>query len=149
MRVVPSYQAQARWSKRWQSGSGVLSAQADARLSPGAAVLTWPARWRRGIESDIQTQSRDEGNGYPEGLAEMEQVPDSVAAVPHQHQWPAGQPSAELQDHLASPVRELLVGASLPPVISFRGRQHREEGQSPAPSSVAQPHLSSNCLESQ
>ena len=35
----------------------------------------------------------------------MEQVQDSVAAVPHQHQWPAGQPSAELQDHLAGPLQ--------------------------------------------
>ena len=76
---------------------------------PGAAVLTWPARWRRGIEPGVQTQSGDEDNGFPEGLAEMEQVQDSVAAAPHQHQWPAGQPAAELQDHLTGPVRELCV----------------------------------------
>ena len=76
---------------------------------PGAAVLTWPARWCRGIESRVQTQSGDEGNGFPEGLAEMEQVQDSVATVPHQHQWPARQPATELQDHLAGPVRKLYV----------------------------------------
>ena len=53
--------------------------------------------------------------------------------------WPA----AQLRDHLAGSIGELLTGTIPPLVIPFRGRQDSEEGQSPTspgPGYVAQPH---------
>ena len=55
-------------------------------LHPGPAH---PARFtgRRGcVEGGIQAQPGDEGNRIAEGLTGMEQVQDSVAAIPHQYQ---------------------------------------------------------------
>ena len=56
--------------------------------SPGA-FQWWPAilprltvrRWS--IQSRVQAQSGDEGDGLAQGLAAMEQVEDGVAIVPH------------------------------------------------------------------
>ena len=78
-----------------------------------------------------------------EGLAEVEQVQDGIAIVAHHHQGAMGQPAAQQQDHLASPVGEFLVPASLPLVIAFRWRQRGEQGQGPEPSrpgDASQPH---------
>ena len=66
-------------------------------LDPGAAVLT-AARRPGLVERGIQPQPGDEGNGLSQGLAEVEQVHDGVAAVGHQHQGPVGQPPAQLED---------------------------------------------------
>ena len=61
----------------------------------------------------------------------MEQIQYGVAAVPHQYQGTVGQPAAQLQDHLAGPVGELLVRTALSLIIAFRGCQHRQERQGP------------------
>ena len=100
--------------------------------------------WRRwGVEGGVQAQSGDEGHRFAEGLAGVEQIKHGVAVVSYQHQLPMGQPATQLHDHLSSPVRELLVPASLLLVVPRRGRQHREYRQSPMasrPRDVAQPH---------
>ena len=110
------------------------------RRPPVLARLTgW--RWR--IKGGVQAQAGDEGNGLSQRLAAVEQVQDGVAAVAHQHHGPVGQPAAQLQDHMAGPVSELLVAASTLPVVAFRGRQHGEKGQGPIafrPGDMAQPH---------
>ncbi len=59
-------------------------------LDPGLAALTGLSRRRGRIERGIQPQPGDEGNGLSQGLAEVEQVQDGVAAVGHQHQGPVG-----------------------------------------------------------
>ena len=68
---------------------------------------------------------------------------DGVAAVAYQRQGAVGQTAAQLQDHLAGPVSELFVAASVLPVVAFRGRRRGEKGQGPIasrPGDVAQPH---------
>ena len=106
-------------------------------------VLTGLTGWGRFIKGGVQAQAGDEGNGLSQRLAAVEQVQDGVAAVAHQHQGAVGQPAAQLQDHLPSPVGELLVAASALPVVAFRGRQHGKKGQGPIasrPGDMAQPH---------
>ena len=88
-------------------------------LHPGTTVLIWLARRRRTIESGIQTQSGDEDHGFPQGLAEVEQVQNGVAAIPHRRQRTVGQPTAQLQDHLTGPVGKLFMRASPALVIPF------------------------------
>ena len=81
--------------------------------------------------------------GFTEGLAAVEQIQHGIAVVAHQHQGSVGQPAAQLHDHLAGPVGELLVLASLLLVVTGRRRQHREHRQGPmasGPGHVAQPH---------
>ena len=80
------------------------------------------------MKASIQAQSGDQRDGLTEGLAAVEQVQHGVAVVSHDHQGAVGQPAAQLQDHLASPVGELLVAAYLSLVVPCRWRQHGEEG---------------------
>ena len=107
------------------------------------AILTRLTGWRWCVQSGVQAQSGDEGDGFTEGLAAVEQIQHGVAVVPHQHQWALGQPATQLHDHLSGPVGEFLVAASLLLVVPRRGRQHGEHRQSPmasGPGHLAQPH---------
>ena len=83
-----------------------------------------------------------QGDGSAEGLAALEQIQHGVAVVPHQNRG-AGQTATHQHDLLPRPVGELLVSASLLPVVLRRGRQHGEHRQSPmasGPGHPAQPH---------
>ena len=107
------------------------------------AVLTRLTGWRWRIQGGVQAQSGDQGNGFAEGLAAVEQIQYGVAVVSHQHQGTFGQPATQLHDHLPRPVGDLLVPASLLLVIPRRGCQHREHRQRPMasrPGDVSQPH---------
>ena len=106
-----------------------------------ATILARLTGWRWRIQGGVQTQSGDQGNGFTEGLAAVEQIQHGIAVVAHQHQGSVGQPAAQLHDHLAGPVGELLVLASLLLVVTGRRRQHREHRQGPmasGPGHVAQ-----------
>ena len=103
-------------------------------LDPGTAVLAGQTRRRRFIEARVQTQTGYEGNRLRQRLAEVQQVQDGVAPVPHQHQGTAGQPAPELQNHLTGPAGELLGSASSLPEILFRGSQHGQKRQGPTAS---------------
>ena len=58
-----------------------------------ATVLARLTGWRWRIESGVQTQSGDQGNGFTEGLAAVEQIQHGIAVVAHQHQGSVGQPA--------------------------------------------------------
>ena len=142
--VVPSYRATGSGAHERVGKVEELFQRGQTRaFHPGPTRPARLTRRRRCVEAGIQAQSGNQSNRFPEGLAEVEQVQDGVAAVPHRHQRPMRQPAAELQNHPAGPVGELLAGTAPPPVIAFRRRRHGEEGQSPAPSGpgyVARPH---------
>ncbi len=57
---------------------------------PRTPILTRLARRGWLIAASIQTQAGDEGNWLLQGLTEMEQIQDGVAAVSHQHQGAVG-----------------------------------------------------------
>ena len=82
---------------------------------PPRAFQGWPAILTRltgrrcRIEGGVQAQSGDEGDGFTERLAAVEQVQHGVAVVPHQDQGALGQPAAQLHDHLSGPVGEVTV----------------------------------------
>ena len=102
--------------------------------------LTW---WRRVMQIGVKAQSGDESDGFMEGLAAVEEVERGVAIISHQHQGTLGQPATQLHYHLARPVGDLLVAASLLLVVPRGRRQHGEHRQGPMasrPGDVAQPH---------
>ena len=108
-----------------------------------ATVLSRLTGWRWSIEGGVHAQTGDQGDGFPEGLAAVEQVQHGVAVVAHQHQRALRQPATQLQYHLPGPIGEFLVPASLLLVVPCRWRQHREHRQGPVPTGpgdMAQPH---------
>ena len=58
-----------------------------------ATVLARLTGWRWRIQGGVQTQSGDQGNGFTEGLAAVEQIQHGIAVVAHQHQGSVGQPA--------------------------------------------------------
>ena len=61
------------------------------RWSPRAfqrrpAVLTQLTGWRWRVQGGVQAQSRDQGYGFTEGLAAVQQIQYGVAVVAHQDQ---------------------------------------------------------------
>ena len=145
--VVPAHRGAGPGYLRLVSSRGLLKERfqrgSSCALQRWAAVLTRLTGWRGRIEGGIQAQSGDQGNGFRQGLAAVQQVEHSVAVVPHQHQRPLRQPAAQLQDHLACPVGELLVPTSSLLIVPRRWRQHREHRQGPMasrPGHLAQPH---------
>ena len=55
-----------------------------------ATVLARLTGWRWRIQGGVQTQSGDQGNGFTEGLAAVEQIQHGIAVVAHQHQGSVG-----------------------------------------------------------
>jgi hypothetical protein len=49
----------------------------------------------------VQPEPGDQGDGMSLGLAEMQKLQHRVAAVSHQYQIALGQPTAQLNNHLA------------------------------------------------
>ena len=114
VRVVPSYQATVVSAQAvWGWSRRALSEGPARTFERRATVLSGLTGWRRCVESGVQAQTGDQGDGFPEGLAAMEQVQHGVTVVAHQHQWALRQPAAQLQYHLPGPVGELFVPESL------------------------------------
>ena len=76
-------------------GNNIIKERRPPRaLQWRASVLARLTGWRWRIESGVQTQSGDQGNGFTEGLAAVEQIQHGIAVVAHQHQGSVGQPAA-------------------------------------------------------
>jgi len=81
-----------------------------------------------------------------QGLAEMQKLQHRVAAVRHQYQIALGQPTAQLNNHLAGSVRKPLMGpaqALQALIVALRGSQdgqHRQRPGAAGPGDVDQVH---------
>ena len=69
--------------------------------------------WTRTGGAGREDRHRRRGELARGRLAAVEQIQHGIAVVAHQHQGSLRQPAAQLHDHLAGPVGELLVLASL------------------------------------
>jgi hypothetical protein len=92
------------------------------RRTPGLAWLAWRG-WL--AQAGIEAQPGDDGQVRREVA---QQGDGGEAAVGHGDDPPSRQPARDLQQHLARPVRQLLVPPPLPGGVPFRGRQHGQEG---------------------
>ena len=114
-----------------------LSLQAWSSNLPGHSG------WSGLEERSIEPESADEGDWLAQGLTAVQESERCVPSVRYDDYAPVGQPAAQLDNHLARPVCDLLVWASHLLMIALCRSQRSHNGQRPGairPGDVRQPH---------
>ena len=112
-------------------------------LQAWSAYLPGHSGWSGFEERSIEPESADECDGLSQGLAAVQEFESRVSHVGHDDYAPVGQPAAQLYDHLARPIRDLLVPSSYLLMVALCGSQHSHNRQCPCtmrPGNVRQPH---------
>ena len=99
--------------------------------------------WSGLEERSIESESADEGDWLAQRLAAVQEFERCVSPVGHDDYASIWQPAAQLDNHLARPIRDLLVRASHLLMVALCWSQRSEDGQRPGairPGDVRQPH---------
>ena len=114
-----------------------LSLQAWPTYLPGQSG------WSGLEERSIESESADEGDWLAQGLAAVQEFERRVSPVGHDDYAAVWQPAAQLDNHLACPVGDLLVWATHLLMVALCWSQCSQNRQCPGamrPGDVCQPH---------